>query len=261
LGGEIRPAHPDEVKEICGAEVGFIGPIGLEKSVKILADKALEGQHNIVTGANKNDMHVTGLELGRDVTPEEFVDLKNVAEGELCTNCQSPLKIVQAMELGHIFKLGTKYSNSMKATFLDKDGKANPIIMGSYGIGVERIIAAAIEQNHDDKGIIWEKVLAPYLVHLIAIKIDNPQISDVSSGLYEELNESGLDTLFDDRSVSPGFKFKDADLLGIPIQVVIGERGLENRKAEIKIRKTGEVRLVDFEKVQNSITTILNALA
>jgi len=261
MHGEIRPAHPDEVKEVCGAEIGFIGPVGLKTSIKIIADLALREQHNLVTGANKADTHLTGLEFKRDVTPEQYIDIRNVAEGEKCSKCDHELKIVQAIELGHIFKLGTKYSNSMKATFLDKNGKANPIIMGSYGIGVERIIAAAIEQNHDDKGIIWEKVLAPFKVHLIALKVNNQQISDISTRLYKDLTDSDIDTLYDDREVSPGFKFKDADLIGIPIQVVIGERGLNDKKAEVKIRKTGEVQHVEFNNLKDTITSILNTLA
>lgn len=259
--GEVRPAHPDEVRSVCGAEVGFIGPAGLKKPVRIIADAALEGQHNLVTGANKNHVHVTGLEFGRDVRPERFADVRNVIEGEKCVDCGGPIRILHAMELGHIFKLGTKYSTSMKATFLDRNGKANPIIMGSYGIGVERIIAAAIEQNHDDKGMVWDPVLAPFQVHVIALKIDNPEIAETASHIYDSLTRSGVDTLFDDRTLSPGVKFKDADLIGIPIQVIVGERGLEQGKAEIKIRKTGEKTQVEISKVMDKITTVLNQMA
>ena len=242
FGSNIRPATPEEVLNICGVEVGFIGPYSIKNKVRIIADLAIKNQYNLTTGANSTDYHVTGLEFGRDIHSDDFIDIRNVLPSEKCTICSGQIKIVNAIELGHIFKLGTKYSKNMKAGFLDKDGKEKPIIMGSYGIGVERIIAALIEQNKDEKGIVWNVSIAPYLVHIIPINIDNPDIVNMSQKLHDELKINQIDVIVDDRKVSPGFKFKDADLLGMPYQVIIGENWVKNQEIELKERKTGQTR-------------------
>ncbi len=260
FGHVIRPAHPEEILEICGTEAGFIGPVELKKEIEIVADKTLENQCNLITGANEKDYHFKGIELSRDVPAVKFADVRNVLSNETCSQCGAPIRVTNAMELGHIFKLGTKYSDSMKATFLDTSGKARPIIMGSYGIGVERIVAAAIEQNHDDKGIAWNKVLAPYLVHIIALKMDKISVQEFARNLYEDLNEREIDTLIDDRDVSAGFKFKDADLLGSPIQVVIGEKGLTENRFEIRFRKTGETVWVEKDTLVDEIINSISKL-
>ena len=238
--GALRPAHPEEVKEICGAEVGFVGPVGLKTRIRIVADLAIQKQHAMITGANEKDYHLEGLEWNRDMVAEGFWDFRNILSDESCIVCGSDLRIVHAIELGHIFKLGTKYSKAMDAVYLDEKGKSQAIVMGSYGIGVERIIAASIEQNKDDKGMVWNPVLAPYMAHILPLKMDNPQIVSVSEKIYSDCLDASIDALIDDRHASPGYKFKDADLLGMPLQVVVGENWLKEKMIEIKIRKNGE---------------------
>ena len=260
IGSTVRPAHPEEVIEICGTEIGFIGPVGLKKDIKIIADRALKNQHDLTTGANEKDYHLTGLEIERDFKVQEFADLRTVLDNEKCIQCGGELRKVQAIELGHIFKLGTKYSDAMKATFLDKNGKEKPIVMGSYGIGVERIIAASIEQNHDEKGIVWNPVLAPYLIHLIPINYEDQKISELSDEIYQLFEKNGISILMDDRKVSPGFKFKDADLVGMPLQIIIGKKWIDEQKIELKIRKSGETIDVVHDKLFETVNKILNNL-
>lgn len=255
LGGNVRPAHPDELKELTGADAGSIGPIGFKG--KIVADLRLKNRNNLFSGANKNDYHIGGIDLNRDVPKIEYADLRIVKSGEGCPKCENLLEVFPAIELGHIFKLGTKYSESMKAFFLDENGKEKPIIMGSYGIGVERVIACFIEQNHDTKGIVWNKTLAPFAVHLISINPKNEKVGQTCEMIYNELFASGIEVLYDDRDASPGFKFNDADLLGMPVQVVIGEKKLKENKAEIKIRKTDERFDVELSEVINKVKELL----
>ncbi len=261
LGYPIHPAHQDEIVELCKTEIGFVGPVGLKSSIRILADLSLENQHNLVSGANEKDFHLSGIELNRDVNQKiEYTDLKMVRSGDKCKTCEGDLKIIKAIELGHIFKLGIKYSKSMNASFVDKEGKDHPIVMGSYGIGVERIIATSIIQNFDDKGIIWNKALAPYLVHIIPINVDNNDVLQIANKLYNELNNHHIDTVMDDRNVTPGYKFKDADLLGMPVQMIIGEKWLEDGQIEIKIRKSNERLFVHENVVMNTIQSKLESL-
>ena len=257
FGSEIRPAHPEEVMEICGAEVGFIGPVDMKKPVDIYADQVLKNQNHLTTGANKTDYHATGIELNRDVIIKQYIDVRSVNPGESCPDCGGRLKVVQSVELGHIFKLGTKYSKSMRAHYLDKQGQEQPIYMGSYGIGIERIIAASIEQNHDHEGIVWDRVLAPYDVHIIPIKMDNPEIIQLSEEIYSELQNQNIEILIDDREGTPGFKFKDADLLGMPLQIIIGDKWLNNQQIEIKDRKTGEVNLASKKDIVEMVKSML----
>jgi prolyl-tRNA synthetase len=247
LGGNIRPAHPDELKEITGADAGSIGPVGFDG--RIIADHGLKDANNMFSGANKNDYHIGGIDFQRDVKNVEYADLRIVKSGEGCPKCDKKLDVFSAIELGHIFKLGTKYSESMGAKFIDEKGEEHPIIMGSYGIGVDRIFACFIEQHHDDKGIIWENPLAPFDVHLIALNLKNELVAKTAEEIYAELKQSGIKVLFDDRDAAAGFKFNDADLLGMPIQIVIGERKLKENKCEVKIRKTGERVSVEINEV------------
>ncbi len=239
LGGTIRPAHPDELKEMTGADAGSIGPIGFKG--RIIADLKLKDSNNLFSGANKNDFHIGGIDLQRDVKNIEYEDFRIVKSGELCAKCEKPLEVFTAIELGHIFKLGTKYSESMKAMFLDENGKENPLIMGSYGIGVERVMACYIEQHHDEKGMIWDKTLAPFHVHLIALNMRKQDIVDACGKIYDELSQVGIEVLYDDRlDAQAGFKFNDADLLGMPLQIIVGEKKLRENKVEVKVRKSGE---------------------
>jgi len=257
VGTQIRPANPQEVIEICGTEIGFVGPIGLKKKVRLIADTTLKNQHNLITGANEKDYHLSGVELNRDVKNMEYADIRTVLSGEKCSICGGDLRVVNAIELGHIFKLGTKYSERMNATYLDNKGQKRPILMGSYGIGVERVIATAIEQNHDEKGIVWDPVLAPYLVHIIPVNNDDEEIFDAANRLYNMLQQEKIDTLIDDRDVSPGYKFKDADLLGMPLQIIIGEKWRKKHEIEIKERKSGNIV---FSSEKNLIATIRSLL-
>ena len=256
LGGNVRPAHPDELKEITGDDAGSIGPVGFDG--KIIADNRLKNVNNMFSGANKNDYHIGGIDFLRDIKNVEYQDLRIVKSGEGCPNCGKDLEVFSAIELGHIFKLGTKYSEAMGAKFIDEKGEEHPIIMGSYGIGVDRIMACFIEQHHDDKGIIWEKPLAPFDVHLIALNMKNELVAETSEKIYNELQQNGIKVLFDDRDAAAGFKFNDADLIGMPIQIVIGEKKLKENKCEVKIRKTGERFDVEVEELFIKMNELLN---
>jgi prolyl-tRNA synthetase len=259
LGGTIRPGHPDELKELTGAEAGSIGPISFKG--RIIADQRLKNGNNLFSGANKNDYHIGGIDLERDVPEIEYADLRTVKAGEDCIRCGSKLDVFSAIELGHIFKLGTKYSKSMGAMFLDENGKENPIIMGSYGIGVERIIACYIEQHHDDLGIVWDKVLAPFQISLLALNMKKENVVVASEKIYSELIGAGFSVLFDDRvDAQAGFKFNDADLLGMPIQIIVGDKKLKENKVEIKVRETGDRFEIEPEKLIGKIGQIFGPL-
>jgi prolyl-tRNA synthetase len=256
LGGTIRPAHPEELKDITGADAGSIGPIGFKG--KIIADLRLKDRNNLFSGANKNDYHIGGIDFKRDVPEITYDDLRTIKAGESCTRCNSNLDVFSAIELGHIFKLGTKYSQAMGALFLDENGKEQPIIMGSYGIGVERVMACYVEQHHDENGIIWDKTLAPFQVHLLALNMKKENIIEAADKIYNNLKESGIDVLFDDRvDAQAGFKFNDADLLGMPIQVIVGDKKLKENKVELKIRKTGERFDIEINELNKRIKDLL----
>jgi len=251
--GDVKAIQADELMSLTGADGGSIGPVGL-KGFRIIADKRLEGANGLVSGANRNDYHLAHIDFQRDVTVDGYFDLRTVESGEPCPQCGSELKVTHAIEIGHIFKLGTKYSEALGATFLDENGASKPIVMGSYGIGVERIIATHIEQSHDEHGIIWNKALGPFDVHIIAASMNSKQAVLVSNQIYRALTEQGFEVLFDDRpNVTAGFKFKDADLIGIPLQLIVGERGLRDNKVEIKERRSGERTLVPIEEAVESL--------
>jgi prolyl-tRNA synthetase len=255
LGGQVRPGHPEELKEITGADAGSIGPIGFNH--RIIADTLLKDANNLYSGANKNDFHIGGIDLKRDVHSIEYFDLRTVESGEKCIKCNSNLEVFKAIELGHIFKLGTKYSEALGVNYLDENGKEHPIVMGSYGIGVERIFACFIEQNYDDKGIIWKKPLAPFDIHLIALNMKNETIAKSADQLYYELIAESYEVLYDDRlDVSAGFKFNDADLLGMPFQIIVGEKNLKDGKVEVKIRSTNQKEVVEITELINNLKRI-----
>ena len=262
MGTDVRPIEAERLLQLTGADGGSIGPVGLKdkpggKSFKIIADKRLEGANNLISGANRNDYHLMNIDLQRDCQIDGYYDLRTVQAGEPGPDGKGQLRIVRGIELGHIFKLGTKYSDALTATYLDETGVARPIIMGSYGIGIERIIACHIEQNHDDNGIIWDKSIAPYQIHLIAVS-KNEAVIAMAEKIYADLEDDGVEVLFDDRTgTSPGFKFKDADLLGMPFQVIVGEKNLANGKIEIKERRTGERILVEVASAIEKIQSLL----
>ena len=236
LGQFVRPAHPEEITETFGADGGSIGPVG--SPVPVLADEALrEGQY--VVGANRDDRHLKGAQAGRDFEAE-FADLRRVKEGDSCPNCGGNLTIEQAIELGHIFKLGTFYSIPFEANFLDEDGTEKPLVMGSYGIGPGRVIAAIVEQHHDEEGIVWPRSVAPYDVHVVTLPGVEEQAQEASSAL----DAAGLSVLLDDRDARAGEKFADADLIGLPSRVTVGKKTLEDGAVDVRERATGEERRV-----------------
>ncbi|OQA21644.1 MAG: Proline--tRNA ligase [Actinobacteria bacterium ADurb.Bin346] len=237
----------DSQTDDTGIAIGFIGPLGLDKNVRVYADNSLKGSVNMVAGANKKDYHIKNVCPGRDFNPDIWGDFSFPLDGDLCSVCGKPVKFEKGIEIGHIFKLGTKYSEKMDAMFLDSNGKLNPIIMGCYGIGVSRILAASIEQLHDDKGIIWPLSIAPFMVNLIAINMEDVKIAEAAEFIYSELAGAGIEVLFDDRNCRAGVKFKDSDLIGIPVKVVVGKNFLENKKLEIELRKDSGKIALDLE--------------
>jgi prolyl-tRNA synthetase len=228
----LRPARAEEIRDLLGASAGSLGGVGAKvkagaskQEVLILADLSLKGRRNMTTGANKDDFHIRGVRIERDIRPDSWADLRTVQKGEACPRCDvGTLDVFKAMEIGHIFKLGTKYSDSMGATVLDAGGKEVPIVMGSYGIGVERILSAAIEQNHDADGIVWPKSIAPFDVVVTVTNIKQKEMAEAGERLYEELRRAGLEVLLDDRDERAGVKFKDADLVGIPLRITVGKK-------------------------------------
>jgi prolyl-tRNA synthetase len=232
LGDTFRPATEDEIREAFGADAGSIGPVGV--SVEVVADEALrEGQ--FVAGANETGQHMRGVQSGRDFEAR-FANIREVREGDTCPNCGGALRLQTAIEVGHIFKLGTFYSASLEATFLDEDGKEKPLVMGSYGIGPARTMAAVVEQHHDDLGIKWPRSVAPYDVHLVAL----PGLEEQASEVAAKLETAGDDVLVDDRDQRAGEKFADADLVGIPVRVTVGKKTLDDGAVDLRSRETGE---------------------
>lgn len=252
LGGVVRPAHPDELKEITGADAGSIGPINFPH--RTIADNLLKDGNNLYSGANKNDYHIGGLDLKRDAPKIEYFDLRTAESGEKCIRCGSTLDVFKAIELGHIFKLGTKYSEALGVNFLDENGKEKPIVMGSYGIGVDRVFACFIEQNFDEKGIVWKEPLNPFDIHLIGLNMKNALVSKNCERIYIDLIADSYEVLFDDRmDASAGFKFNDADLLGMPLQIIVGEKNLKDGKVELKRRSTNEKQVVELSKLSSAV--------
>jgi len=256
VGSQIRPAHPEEIKEWMKTDVGYLGPQG-NRSIQMFADLRLEEGKGLVTGANRNGYHVFGLEFGRDVQPDAFLDLRVVHEDEGCPSCGQSLKLKKSIELGHIFKLGTKYSAAMGATFLDESGVEKPIVMGSYGIGIERLVAAAVEAHADKDGIRWNAELAPFDATILALGGGDESVNTLAETLYHDLRDEGFDILLDDRDARPGVKMKDADLIGIPAQIVVSARNMAEGKLEVKNRWTGERTFITPEEAGDAIEKIL----
>ena len=245
LGEDFRPAEQQEIREAFGASGGSIGPVGV--SVDVIADEALrEGQY--VVGANRDDFHLRGVEAGRDFEPR-FADLREIREGDACPNCGAHLHLQVAIEVGHIFKLETQYSEPLGATFLDEDGSEKPLIMGSYGIGPGRVVAAAVEQHHDENGIVWPRSIAPYDVHVVALPGAEQQADEAARAL----DEAGAEVLLDDRDARAGEKFADADLIGIPLRVTVGKKTLEDGAVDVRDRATGEERRVPLADLGSTV--------
>ncbi len=255
----IRPGHPEELLDIAGADAGSIGPVNFKnKDVKIIADLRLQDADELISGACKNDYHIRNIDLKRDVPSVEYIDIRTVKDGERTVDGKSTLRLTKAVEVGHIFKLGTRYAEALGAKYLDVNGKDNVIIMGSYGIGIERIAAAYIEQNHDKDGIIWNGEISPYDIHLISVNKKTDNIKQAADELYNNLEKMGYEVLFDDRDdISPGVKFKDADLIGIPLQLVVSEKNMKNNEVEIKFRKSGNRDMVKYDEILNKIENFI----
>ncbi|OWY73089.1 proline--tRNA ligase [cyanobacterium TDX16] len=265
-GCRLELAAPDTIRKLTNAEVGFAGPHTLDQSgvpYRLIVDQAVAVMRNGATGANKTDYHAVNVNPGRDFAlfgeNVTVADVRTVVDGDRSpTGSGSPISLKKAIEVGHVFKLGTKYSDAMKATFLDNDGKPKPLIMGCYGIGLNRIMAAAIEAHHDDVGIIWPKSIAPFTVQIISLDPREKDVVDTAEKIYEELTAAGIDVLFDDRDERAGFKFKDADLIGIPIRITIGRKALAEGVVEVKERSGAEVEKLSPEKAAQRVRELLS---
>ena len=248
----IRPARREETIEHLGAEPGSLGAVNVS-DLPIFADHALQGRTNMTTGANENDFHLSGVDIDRDITVSEWMDLREVQDGELCANCGANLSKVQTIEAGHIFKLGTKYAETFGAKVLDADGKSMPLVMGSYGIGIERAMATIVETHHDENGIIWPLSVAPFHVVITVVQMKDEASVEVAEALYGELIESGVEVLLDDRDARAGVKFADAELIGIPLRVTVGPKGIANDVVELVDRRDREMVSIKINEVVSNI--------
>ena len=255
IGRDLRVATPEDV-QAAGLVAGSASPVGLQ-GIKIVADDSITTGQNFVVGANRRDYHLLNANYPRDFQVDIIADIALAQRGDLCARCGGSYTALRGVEVGHVFKLGTVYSTKMQACFLDGDNVQRPLVMGCYGIGLGRLLAAAIEQNHDDKGIIWPLPIAPYQIHICALDVDNPQIAATADDLYETLQRAGYEVLYDDRPVSPGVKFADADLLGMPLRLTISPRTLARDSVELKVRKEKEFRLVHGDGVLDEVKQAL----
>jgi prolyl-tRNA synthetase len=244
---EARPATEKEIRAALGAGAGSLGAVGVE-DLPVLADEALRGRRDMTTGANEDDFHLRGVSLERDVRVGRWLDLREVRDGEPCPACDAPLSVGKTIEVGHIFKLGTKYSETLGATVLDEEQKARPIIMGSYGIGIGRTMAAIVERRHDENGIVWPVSVAPFEVVVSVLNPKDVETAEAGTRIYEALRGEGIDAILDERDERPGVKFKDAELVGIPYRITVGPKGLADGKVELVTRRTGQKRDVDVHK-------------
>ena len=252
LGGdELELAMDDMIRDVTNSPRGFAGAIGVK--CRILADYSLMNMKNMVMGANREDYHVKNVNIGRDFKVNDFVDLRAVKEDDVCPRCRSAIRFARGIEVGHVFKLGTKYSKAMGARYLDKNGQEQIIVMGCYGIGIGRTVAACIEQNYDDQGIIWPMALAPYQVIITPVNVKDEALLRTAEELYLKLAATGVDVLLDDRDERAGVKFMDADLIGIPLRVTIGPKRLAEGRVEVRLRRSGEVQIISLEEVSDYI--------
>ena len=254
---EMRPATPDETVEHLGARPGSLGAVGVSDDIAIYVDIALKDRTNLTTGANEDDWHYRGVDVARDVNVAEYIDLREVSEGEPCPKCGTAIEIVRCIEAGHIFKLGTKYSEAMGANVLDADGVQRPIVMGSYGIGIGRNMATIAETHNDDKGLIWPTEVAPFEVVITLMNLKDEDTVNAANALYEELLAAGVDVLLDDRDARAGVKFADSELIGIPYRVTMGPRGVKEGMVEFTPRATLETEEVALEAIAAKVQDVL----
>ncbi len=260
--GGLELADPDTIQRVTGAPVGFAGPVGMAQKIPVYADHQVMGVVNAITGANEDEKHLVNVNPVRagkgDWTPDKVDDFRNAVEGDACPRCGKPLRIREAIEVGHVFKLGTKYSDSLNAKFLDADETQKTIIMGCYGIGVNRIIAGLVETSFDEAGIVWPVNLAPYEVVVCPMKVDDEKMMTLAQTLHDDLESRGIDCIVDDRDQRAGVKFKDADLIGFPLRIVIGEKGLAENKLELKWRWEKQSEMLAVDGAAEKIADLLN---
>ncbi|MFD1485715.1 proline--tRNA ligase [Lacticaseibacillus baoqingensis] len=252
-------ATPEQVQATMHCEIGNIGPVGVPDDVQVIADNSLQGLTNLVAGANQPQKHLQNVNLDRDFTPEQFADIRFVTEGEVSPDGQGVLHFTRGIEIGHIFKLGTRYSKAMGADFLDENGRAQPIIMGSYGIGVSRLLSAIAEQQADDNGLVWPKNIAPFDVHVIPVNTKKQEQADLANAITAQLEAAGYAVLLDDRNERPGVKFADSDLIGLPVRITVGKKAADGI-VELKLRKSGETLEVKQAELINSLKILLDQL-
>jgi prolyl-tRNA synthetase len=262
---DLRPATEEEIKAI-GAVPGFASPIGLGgakhvSSLRVVVDDSITFSPNLVAGANKTDYHLLNTNYPRDYTADIVTDIAAADEGHACPECSNPLRVSRGVEVGNIFKLGTRYSDALGCTFLDKDGQQKPVIMGSYGIGVGRLLACVAEEHHDEHGLIWPVTIAPYQVHLVLLQgKPTPQVEETADKLYADLQAAGIEALYDDRDESPGVKFNDADLIGLPVRITVSQRALAQGGAELKLRSKPDKIVIPLDAAVAGTRSTLEAL-
>ncbi|KAB2342123.1 proline--tRNA ligase [Actinomadura rudentiformis] len=253
----IRAAAPEEIQDALGALPGSLGAVGVTGH-PVIADEALRGRRGMFTGANTDDVHLRGVDVDRDIPVGTWADLREVAAGEPCPRCGEPLRIERAIEVGHIFKLGDRYARALGAEVLDPDGKRVPLVMGSYGIGVERAMAAIVEAHHDDKGIVWPVAVAPFQVAVVIAQSDDAETAAAAEEIYAGLGAAGIEVIIDDRAERAGVKFRDVELTGIPFRITVGRRGLAEGMVEVTTRATGETVKVPPSEVVAHVETLLS---
>jgi prolyl-tRNA synthetase len=254
----LRPAQPEEIRAALGALPGSLGAVGVA-GLPVLADHALRGRRDMVTGANVDDMHLRGVDIDRDIAVGSWADLREVSAGEPCVQCGHPLELLAAIEIGHIFKLGYKYTEAFDVTVLNAAGERVHPIMGSYGIGVERAMAAIVECHHDDRGIVWPQAVAPLSVVVVVAQSEDPECAKAGEAVYERLAEAGVEVIIDDRAERAGVKFRDAELTGIPFRVTVGRRGLAEGVLEVTRRASGQTVKVAIGDVLPHVRDLLAA--
>jgi prolyl-tRNA synthetase len=249
---ELRPATEDEIRAV-GAVPGYASPVGLMNTL-VVVDDLVPQSPNLVSGANEDGYHLLNVNYGRDYQADLVVDLSAATDGDACIKCGNPLRSIRGVEVGNIFKLGTRYSDSMGCYFLDKDGKEQPVIMGSFGIGSGRLLGCVAEEHHDENGLAWPISTAPYQVHLVTLSgKSGSKVEQAADEIYIELGNAGIEVLYDDREESPGVKFNDADLIGLPIRLTVSERSLGKKGFELKLRTSSKKDLVPAENVVNRV--------
>ncbi|MGH2706855.1 MAG: proline--tRNA ligase [Actinomycetota bacterium] len=254
----LRAAHPEEIRAALGASPGSLGAVGVS-DLPVIADEGLAGRRDMFTGANADDVHLRGVDVERDIAVSKWADLREVVAGEGCARCGEPLAVQRAIEIGHIFKLGYRYSDALGAAVLDAEGRRTRIIMGSYGIGVERALAAIVECHHDDRGIVWPVAVAPFQVGIVMAQPDHAETARVSEVIYERLRDAGVEVILDDRPERAGVKFRDVELIGIPLRVTVGARGLAEGVVEVTERGSGETERVPIPEVVDRVRKAIDA--